>query len=69
MNGIDWQALMRAGLHGLQLRPDEFWRLSPVELALMLGMGPSTRPLGRAQLDDLIRQFPDAAPQKDESHG
>jgi uncharacterized phage protein (TIGR02216 family) len=34
---IDWPGLMRAGLHGLGLRPVEFWALTPVELMLMLG--------------------------------
>tara|TARA_R110002096_G_scaffold160465_8_gene326690 strand:+ start:1255 stop:1407 length:153 start_codon:yes stop_codon:yes gene_type:complete len=34
---MDWQALMRAGLHGLGLAPDVFWSLTPAELRMMLG--------------------------------
>ncbi|MBS0565259.1 MAG: phage tail assembly chaperone [Proteobacteria bacterium] len=52
---------MRAGMAGLGLRPDEFWRLTPAELAVMLGEPVGQRPMGQAQLDDLRRQWPDAA--------
>ncbi|MBU2358244.1 rcc01693 family protein [Loktanella sp. M215] len=58
---LDWAGLMRAGLHGLRLTPDQFWRLTPAELALMLGQGAQARPLGRAALDDLMTAYPDAA--------
>lgn len=34
---MDWPALMRAGVQGLGLQPDAFWRLTPAELQLMLG--------------------------------
>ena len=56
---IDWPGLMRAGLHELRLLPREFWALTPAELALMLGQGPKSRPIGRARLDELIRAYPD----------
>ncbi|MBU2358973.1 MAG: phage tail assembly chaperone [Alphaproteobacteria bacterium] len=58
---LDWAGLMRAGLHGLRLTPDQFWRLTPAELALMLGQGAQARPLGRRALDDLMTAYPDAA--------
>lgn len=58
---LDWAGLMRAGLQGLRLTPDQFWRLTPAELALMLGQGPQARPLGRAVLDALMQAYPDAA--------
>ncbi|MBL4918285.1 rcc01693 family protein [Szabonella alba] len=63
MAGIDWPGLMRAGLLGLHLRPDEFWRLTPVELRTMLGVDGPAAPLGRARLEELARAFPDRAPQ------
>jgi uncharacterized phage protein (TIGR02216 family) len=57
--GIDWPALMRAGLQGLGLRPDAFWRLTPAELLIMLGEMPGVAPMGRAQLEALAARFPD----------
>ena len=57
---LDWPALMRAGLHELRLLPQDFWALTPAELALMLGQGPTRRPIGRARLDELIRAYPDS---------
>ncbi|WP_353472005.1 phage tail assembly chaperone [Salipiger sp. H15] len=60
MNGFDWPALLRAGLRGLALRPDDFWALTPAELRLMLGEESGARPMGRARLEELIAAFPDA---------
>ena len=59
MAGFDWPGLMRAGMHGLGLKPEEFWRLSPVELMLMLGRESGQAPLGRARLEELARAYPD----------
>ncbi len=59
MGCIDWPGLMRAGLHGLGLRPDQFWRLTPVELRMMLGADQTLAPLTRARLDELAAAFPD----------
>ena len=56
---IDWAGLMRAGLLGLGLAPDAFWRLTPVELRVMLGLEAGAAPLTRARLDELARAFPD----------
>ena len=50
---------MRAGLRGLGLRPDQFWRLTPAELALMLGEAAGTPPLTRGRLEELAAQWPD----------
>ena len=50
---------MRAGLHGLGLKPAEFWKLSPAELMLMLGRDGGDAPLNRNRLDELTRAFPD----------
>ena len=57
MSGLDWPGLMRAGLHGLGLTPDVFWRLSPVELMLMLGRDGGDAPLTRSRLDEFARSF------------
>ncbi|MBE9635711.1 rcc01693 family protein [Salipiger mangrovisoli] len=60
MTGFDWPALLRTGLCGLGLRPEEFWLLTPAELRLMLGEESGARPMGRARLEELIAAFPDA---------
>lgn len=57
--GIDWPALMRAGLQGLGLEPAAFWRLTPAELRIMLGVDAGAPPLTRARLEELARAFPD----------
>ena len=59
VNGFDWPALIRAGLHGLGLRPDEFWGLTPAELRVMLGEDATCAPLLRSGLDALMTAFPD----------
>ena len=59
MSRLDWPSMMRAGLCRLRLRPDEFWRLTPAELVLMLGLDQTDAPLGRAGLDALLKAFPD----------
>jgi uncharacterized phage protein (TIGR02216 family) len=59
MNGFDWPALMRAGFRGLGLRPDQFWRLTPAELRLMLGQGGDQAPMNRAGLEALEAAYPD----------
>ena len=58
MAKLDWAGLMRAGMRGLGLRPDQFWRLSPAELMLMLGVdGRGIAPLNRARLAELERLY------------
>lgn len=64
MSGLDWPSLMRAGLHGLQLAPNEFWRLTPAELAIMLGDIGDAAPMGRARLEELAASFPDKRDKK-----
>lgn len=59
MSGFDWPALMQAGLHGLRLRPAEFWALTPAELNLMLGRDTGVAPLARQRLDELLSAYPD----------
>lgn len=60
MSLIDWAGLMRAGLQGLRLTPEAFWRLSPIELRIMLGADNALPPLTRARLAELAAAFPDA---------
>ena len=67
MTGIDWPGLMRAGLGQLGLTPDLFWRLSPVELRIMLGREHAVPPLTRARLAELAAAFPDV--RKDQNDG
>ncbi len=59
MNGLDWPALMRAGLHELRLTPAHFWALTPLELQMMLGRESGTPPVTRARLEELAARFPD----------
>lgn len=59
MARFDWAALMRAGLHGLRLNPQEFWALTPAELAMMLGQSRGVAPMNRSQLDQLLAEYPD----------
>jgi len=57
--GFDWPALMRAGIQGLGLTPEAFWRLTPAELLLMLGEDSGQAPMGRDRLEALAARFPD----------
>ncbi|MEO0903634.1 MAG: rcc01693 family protein [Pseudomonadota bacterium] len=50
---------MRTGLHQLRLTPRDFWALTPAELQIMLGAAAAQAPMGRMQLDALLRDFPD----------
>lgn len=59
MAAFDWPGLMRAGLHGLQLTPDQFWALTPYELQIMLGRGQGSGAMSRDRLRDLMRAYPD----------
>ena len=56
---LDWPALMRAGMRGLGLAPPDFWRLTPAELAFLLGHGDGRLPMDRAGLEALRARFPD----------
>ncbi|MDR7125377.1 rcc01693 family protein [Pseudotabrizicola sp. 4114] len=67
MSGIDWPGLIRVGLHQLGLEPGAFWRLTPVELRIMLGADAASPPLTRARLAELAAAFPDTS--KDMEHG
>jgi uncharacterized phage protein (TIGR02216 family) len=59
MTKFDWPGLMRAGMRGLGITPDQFWRLTPYELQLMLGVSAGSAPLGRSRLEELLKAYPD----------
>ena len=59
MNGLDWPGMMRAGLTRLQIRPEIFWDLTPIELHLLLGAAHRAPSLDRSGLEALMRRFPD----------
>lgn len=56
---MDWPALMRVGLQRLQLRPAEFWALTPAELQMMLGTAGQGGPLLSDGLAALMAAYPD----------
>ncbi|WP_134679659.1 phage tail assembly chaperone [Paracoccus ravus] len=62
--GLDWAGLMRAGMGppqrgGLGLLPQDFWSLSPGELALLLGVQGHQGAMTRGRLEELSNRFPD----------
>lgn len=57
--GLDWGALMRAGLHRLGLSPEAFWALTPVELQIMLGSASAQAPMLSDGLAALMAAYPD----------
>lgn len=59
MKGIDFAGLLRVGLQHLQIQPGDFWRLSPVELAVLLGVSGQGAPMDRQGLEALLRAYPD----------
>ena len=59
MKGLDWPALLQAGLQGLGLTPDAFWQMTPAELQIMLGHSGARAPLLRSGLDALMAAYPD----------
>lgn len=61
-SGLDWPGLMRSGMRGLGLRPDQFWALTPAELALMLGIEAGPSAMTRGRLAELAARYPDAPP-------
>ena len=64
MTRFDWPALMRAGMHGLQLTPDQFWALTPAELRIMLGQD-GAGALTRGGLSALMARWPDGKGESD----
>lgn len=63
---MDWPGLLHAGLHQLRLTPPIFWALTPAELQIMLGATGAMAPMGRAQFDALLHDFPDDTKDKND---
>ncbi|MFV0334736.1 MAG: rcc01693 family protein [Tropicimonas sp.] len=66
---MDWAGLLRLGLRELRLAPAAFWRLTPAELVLMLGLEAGRPALTRARLDELARAYPDSRPDSRKENG
>ncbi len=60
MAQADVSSLFRHAVLTLRLTPDAFWALSWREWR-MLTHNPTPPPLGRADLDSLMQQFPDTS--------
>jgi len=60
MRPFPWKEAIGFGLGVLKLAPDEFWRMTPRELAYAVeavrGRG---APLSRARFDELMTRYPD----------
>jgi uncharacterized phage protein (TIGR02216 family) len=57
-----WREAMAFGFGVLRLSSDQFWRLSPRELAAAVRgrCGEPAEPMRRRELDALLARFPDA---------
>lgn len=60
MTPFPWKQAIGFGLGVLRLSPDQFWRMTPRELACAIETvaGP-TVPFNRSKLNDLIKRYPD----------
>lgn len=61
MKPFPWDAAMRFGLGVMRLPPQDFWRMTPRELASAWGalLGDRAGPLDRRKLDGLMERYPD----------
>lgn len=61
MTPFPWHEAMQFGFGVLRLSPDQFWRLTPRELASALigARGGVVPPLDRGGLAELMRRYPD----------
>lgn len=57
MNGLDWTALLKAGVQQAGLSPAQVWALTPYELGLVLRVEELLPPLTRARLEELDAQY------------
>jgi uncharacterized phage protein (TIGR02216 family) len=55
-----WKQAIGIGLGVLRLSPDQFWRMTPRELAYAIeAVTGRSAPLVRATLDELMTRYPD----------
>jgi uncharacterized phage protein (TIGR02216 family) len=61
MKPFPWAEAMGFGFGVLRLAPEAFWRMTPRELAQAIHAvrGPSTAPMARTDLENLLARFPD----------
>ena len=60
MQPFPWREAIGFGLGVLRLPPEQFWRMTPRELALAIEAVRGTRPaLDRAGFEQLMRSYPD----------
>ncbi|MEM6478414.1 MAG: rcc01693 family protein [Pseudomonadota bacterium] len=65
MTAFDWEAVCRLGIGELRLRPEDFWRLTPAELQMMVAPK-GIKPLDRPGLSALMARFPDVNVEEDD---
>jgi len=54
-----WADVYRLGVLELRLSPNDFWTLTPRELAVLLGSMPAGQRTMRAELVSLMNLYPD----------
>jgi uncharacterized phage protein (TIGR02216 family) len=54
----DWGAMLRAAV-AMGLSPEAFWRLSLKEWRMLTAVSSGAVPLGRRELDEMMRAWPD----------
>ena len=61
MTPFPWQQAIGFGLGVLWLSPEQFWRMTPRELAYAIEAvrGGGGAPLSRAGFNDLMKRYPD----------
>ncbi|MDZ4367251.1 MAG: rcc01693 family protein [Afipia sp.] len=61
MKPFPWSEAIGFGIGVLRLPPDQFWRMTPRELAYAVAAvrGPNGEPINRTSLDRLMQRFPD----------
>lgn len=61
MKPFPWGEAIGFGLGVLRLPPEQFWRMTPRELAYAAAAlrGPQHEPMTRAAFDGLMQQYPD----------
>lgn len=61
MKPFPWEQAIGFGIGVLRMPSDQFWRMTPRELAYAVAAvhGPAREPLDRTSLDQLMRRFPD----------
>jgi len=60
MTPFPWREAIGFGLGVLRLSPDEFWRMTPRELAYAIEAATGRRaPLDRAGFEQLMKRYPD----------